>query len=108
MKDEEMAEEYFDKECLHSYADNEEQLKEDVIPAFLAGLKAGRPVWHDLRKNPSDLPKRMRKSILSRTVLNQIGTPCHYNYELECWQNWSYIEIDTPVAWCEIPTFDKE
>ena len=24
---------------------------------FLAGLKAGRPQWHDLRKDPNDLPK---------------------------------------------------
>ena len=25
--------------------------------AFLAGLKAGRPQWHDLEKEPTDLPK---------------------------------------------------
>ena len=73
---------------------------------FLAGLKAGRPQWHDLRENPNDLPERI--STLSKTVINQIGTPCHYNYELQCWQNWSYIKIETPIAWCEIPTFDKE
>ena len=38
----ELANKYFDEECLHSYADNEEQLKEDVVSAFLKGLKIGR------------------------------------------------------------------
>ena len=50
MKDEELAKEYFESVCLHSYADTEEELKEDVVAAFLAGLKASRPQWHDLRK----------------------------------------------------------
>lgn len=107
MIDIEMAEEWIKELSLGTSMDTM-QIEYYCRRAFLAGLKAGRPVWHDLRKNPNELPKRMRKSILSRTVLNQIGTPCHYNYELECWQNWSYIEIDTPIAWGEIPTFDKE
>lgn len=70
---------------------------------FLAGLKAGRPQWHT---DPNDLPERM--ATRSKTVINQIGTPCHYNYDLGHWENWSYIPIETPIAWCEIPTFDKE
>lgn len=28
----------------------------DIEQAYLAGLKEGRPKWHDLRKNPNDLP----------------------------------------------------
>ena len=107
MTDEEMAEEY--KETVHRWRDSKGELvqEEDVKQAFLDGLKAGRPKWHNLRKNPDDLPKRL--NFMSETVVNQIGTPCHYNYEQECWQNWSFIEIETPVAWCEIPTFtDKE
>ena len=35
------AEEYFETECLHSYADTEEQLKEDVVPAFQKGATFG-------------------------------------------------------------------
>ena len=35
------AEEYFEKECLHSYADTEEELKEDVMAAFKAGAEFG-------------------------------------------------------------------
>lgn len=113
MKDEELfkawkSEQYKDQsteerfefvEHLHTFPKYFEQ-------AFLEGLKAGRPQWHDLRKDPNDLPERI--SLLSKTVINQIGTPCQYNYALECWQNWSNTEIETPIAWCEIPTFDKE
>ena len=55
MTDEEMAEEYAEehKEVdWEGYDINKEELKQ----AFLAGLKAGRPQWHDLRKDPNDLP----------------------------------------------------
>ena len=33
-------------DAMHGYKDG-----------FLAGLKAGRPQWHDLEKDPTDLPK---------------------------------------------------
>ena len=29
----------------------------EICLAFLAGLKADRQQWHDLRKDPNDLPK---------------------------------------------------
>ena len=35
------ADEYFETVCLHSYADTEEQLKEDVVPAFQKGAEFG-------------------------------------------------------------------
>jgi len=35
------AEEYFETECLHRHADTEEQLKEDVVPAFQKGAEFG-------------------------------------------------------------------
>lgn len=63
MKDEEMAEEYkadygIDLCCLCRECDvgdiNPCQHKKDAMygykDGFLAGLKAGRPQWHDLRK----------------------------------------------------------
>ena len=58
MKDEEMAEEYAngyatpDLEC--SFRAHMFEASKD---GFLAGLKAGIPQWHDLRKDPNDLPK---------------------------------------------------
>ena len=105
MKDEEMAEEYtakngFGSDCnnLTSYDANKE-----IEQAFLAGLKAGRPVWHDLRKAPTDLPK-FRRNIL---------VTCEYRSKLKKKREtfeWDY-NSEMPlyaIAWCEIPTFDKE
>ena len=105
MKDEEMAEEYRNKNCERWETDGlsvDEIAKEN----YLAGLKAGKPQWHKIADG--DFPKKLELGTCSKTVVNQIGTPCHYNYSLQCWQNWSYIEIETPIAWCEIPTFNKE
>ena len=104
---EEMAEEYFNSECLHSYADTEEELKEDVVAAFLAGLKAGRPQWHKVADG--DLPKEEDLVLFKTDVDYYIGK---IDYSKKCW--WTGVCRDESIcnsfviAWCEIPTFDKE
>ena len=106
MTDEEMAEEYtakngFGSDCnnLTSYDANKE-----IEQAFLAGLKAGRPQWHDLRKDPNDLPKDTVSVLISR------GTPrtSRARYNGKWYGYYSDDEIEDVIAWCEIPTFDKE
>ena len=116
MKDEEMAEEKYCKgckwrieQCLWAWRrtnglkePNEKNCSCKEVPAFLAGLKAGRPQWHDLRKAPTDLPDD------TYDVLDQAGYKVHYNFFQNVWVN-EKDEIDEHViAWCEIPTFDKE
>lgn len=66
--------------------------------------------WHDLRKDPNDLPKLADKRFpWSITVVNQDGEACEYNYRCSRWQNCLASEIDVPIAWCELPIFkDKE
>lgn len=93
----------------HDY-DAGEDCYEDTHEGRWVKRESGRPEWHDLRKNPTDLPERINStSPISKTVLNQIGTSCYYHYGLKCWHNWSFTKIATPIAWCEIPTFtDKE
>ena len=106
MKDEEMAEEYFNNECLHSYADTEEELKEDVVTAFLAGLKAGRPQWHDLEKDPTDLPKDNHNVWCK--ALDHYGEGW-YDKDTNTWTLiYRGYHLHCIEAWCEIPTFDKE
>lgn len=73
---------------------------------FLAGLKAARKEkWHDLRKNPKDLPDACLN------IVNQDGEKVRYDYVNEVWRTDDandYI-CDDPIAWCEVPTFtDKE
>ena len=85
----------------HNY-DSEKDLEE----AYLAGLKAARQeMWHDLRKNPNDLP------LVHSTILDENGDKVEYIGYGE-WQAYSeyyerYIKVDTPIVWCEIPTFEE-
>ena len=107
MTDAERAEEYAKEnkkiiQCsCHNY-DSEKDLKE----AYLAGLKAARQeMWHDLRKNPNDLP------LVHSTILDENGDKVEYIGHGE-WQAYSeyyerYIKVDPPIAWCEIPTFEE-
>ena len=114
MKDEEMAKEYANSQvgCSDGYYE-----WEDVKDGFLAGLKAGRPQWHDLRKDPNDLPpKRVPRTdcvvkVLnpqcSVTVLDTLGNRVWFNYRNNRWRKEPFEEIEV-IAWCEPPTFDKE
>ena len=104
MTDEEMAEEYAEE---HKEVDWEgfDINKEELKQGFLAGLKAGRPQWHDLRKDPNDLPKET-------------------NDKMRVNETWAYVKFfdntygivdkkalknySGAIAWCELPTFDKE
>lgn len=107
MTDEEMAEEYL-KEKLEERKDKfvfelPEVYITDVKQAFLAGLKAGRPQWHKVADG--DLPK--------------IGKPCFVYLandsviiarlrEDNVWTTDGHNAFENVIAWCEIPTFDKE
>lgn len=111
MKDEEMAEEYADK-MTRDWSDGEYSFSvEELRQAFLAGLKAGRPQWHDLRKDKNDLPKSTGDYVTNIGVL----TYDHYGNGVYKWHtpfceacDYSDEVSEEVIAWCEIPTFDKE
>ena len=96
-----------------------EPLGKIAIRTFLAGLEAGKDMaeadlatiaymqgaeryklkWHDLRKDPNDLPNGYR------VVLNQVGMPTNYD------PNRGFLGFGGAgiIAWCEIPIFtDKK
>ena len=118
MKDEEMAEQYaqnLEKELMKEY---EEHLEYGQTPylatiptphakqAFLAGLKAGRPQWHDLRKDKNDLPKD--KHNVWCKCLDECGEGW-YDKDTNTWTLiYKGYHVHCIEAWCEIPTFDKE
>lgn len=127
MKDEEMAEEYAKKEVPLDTTESGEKLytEYDLKQAFLAGLKAGRPQWHDLRKNPNDLPKDTTSLYLVRVYSWDFGlshlykkygmyipTVCEWSGEyFKALNDMAYSNarnIKSCISWCEIPTFDKE
>ena len=126
MKDEEMAEKY-EATKHYRYEDNDYcgDIADGIIQAFLAGLKAGRPQWHDLRENPNDLPKDTTSLYLVRVYSWDFGlshlykkhgmyipTVCEWSGEyFKALNDMAYSNarnIKSCIAWCEIPTFDKE
>ena len=118
MTDKELAKEYVDKLYAEKVS-NEDYDKdgwilyrsEDIGDAFLAGLKAGKDTnvstkWHDLRKNPNDLPKENMKQVIVKTSDGDKRMGWYSMYS-NCW--WSNDcpspdeYIDDAIEWCEMP-----
>ena len=103
---EEYAEEYYYKNYPATLNIGEEGRKKEVTDIYIAGFKAGKPKWHKVADG--DYPP-CEKGNYSINILTDKGNIAYYNYDMECWvAEPSSAEIDPPVAWCELPTFDKE
>ena len=74
-------------------------------------LKAGKPQWHDLRKDPNDLPKRDERfytnisTSISVAVITQTGGFAFYSFDDKEWY-FQGKKINV-IAWCEIPQFKE-
>lgn len=114
MKDEEMAEELVKRNvCGHcNRCQSHGYIGCDIYryskDGFLAGLKAGRPQWHDLRKDPNDLPKEDRYYLIYTVLGNYYVSKHHHNTNYWIGIQNQFVSIKQVIAWCEIPTFDKE
>lgn len=137
MTKEEMAEEYADRtrivdentkagtDCIslvQDYEGNYIDIHERIKQAYLAGLKAGRPKWHDLRKDPNDLPEERGNYILcfigadgSNGAGKRCKTIAFFDPEFMEWSEEDNLD-DIPyfrnkkvlIAWCEIPKYTEE
>jgi hypothetical protein len=105
MTDEEMAEEYAEKHSFRVPYDGSNKFYDDTDfkaskDGFLAGLKAGRPQWHDLRKDPNDLPNEG----ISVLVILENGEP--YISGVSTDNRWFctdyYTGEDKVIKWKEI------
>lgn len=111
MTDEEIAEQYANEnKIIFEYQGMSDFVWQELKEACLAGLKAGRPKWHDLRKNPNDLP--LRRCIDSNGDVVGLfrhswdKKPTWYRYDFHE-REWWQMETE-PIAWCEIPTYTEE
>ena len=98
MTDKELAEEYEEKIDYIEVNDDGKRIYDsiDIQQAYIAGLKKGRKEkWHNLRKNPKDLPNGYR------AVLNQEGKTTIYD------PSRGFLGLDgiEVIAWCEIPKY---
>ena len=103
-EDEKLAEEYTNSKGFGSDYNNitSSEANEEIEKAVLYGLTEGRKEkWHDLRKNPNDLPEDC--------AINQDGKRVLYDHINKVWRNDDADEYicDDPIAWCEIPTFEE-
>lgn len=80
---------------------------EEIYKAYFAGAKENGVIWHDLRKNPDDLPERGHKVI---AVYHDFGHTHLFAYLREDWV-WTtngHNAFDGVIAWCEIPRYEVE
>lgn len=108
-----MASEYADKqeETIPPFSEEGGYCWNQITEAFLAGLKAGRPQWHNLRENPNDLPEKMGLGSREVYVAYKDGVTdfAYYRFDKNIWERSEDDEQAVGViAWCELPTFDKE
>ncbi len=96
MKDEEMAEEWVKQEYPTLQIT---KVAQRYIKAFLAGLKAGRPQWHDLRKDKKNLPG---EDIQREKVYAIFRNNSYYIVDRAAVKNYEDL-----IAWTELPLFIK-
>ena len=83
-----------------------------IQKSYETGLHEGQPKWHDLRKDPNDLPKKE-----SNYIVCYIDTACErHSFELgfsNCYGDKHWIDEDAEgydegvIAWYEIPQFKE-
>lgn len=141
MTNEEKAEKYVDKilsDSKYPFIFNKQKVKAYIIKVYLDSLRCckeayntgfteGKPKWHDLRKNPNDLPKN-REEVLLYVKLNDkwkrnnvvlIGYRDYGDCLGEYCKDWGYVEPirsckcdfvdgEEVIAWCELPKFEED
>ena len=85
-----------------------------MADAYIAGYGEAKDInvrtkWHDLRKNPKDLPVRKcldeEGNIVSLFHNSWDGGDIWYVYDFHE-KEWQQMG-EAPVAWCEIPRFEE-
>ena len=100
-EDEKLAEEWLDERYLKNMG-----VRRPCKEAFLAGLKAARQEkWHDLRKNPKDLPAENQEVLVYFTLPDKSKN----DITLAEFENndFNYVDLQDVIAWYEIPTFKE-
>lgn len=97
------------KEYCEEYFDEFRMTVGDMENAYIAGTTENGIIWHDLRKNPDDLPKRL-KTVWVKTEYDDYCEG-YWWPERNRWQDSDMGDgesIGAVVAWCEIPKFKGE
>ena len=91
------AEEYARKNLSKDCCDLKLEVYKKTIQVYIAGATENCVQWHDLRKDPNDLPTDYR------SVWTNKGGACHDNFG---WYD-DFGWVNGVIAWCE-PQFEEE
>ncbi|MCQ2086631.1 MAG: hypothetical protein MJZ37_00945 [Bacilli bacterium] len=111
-------------DCMENAIEDKCEAFRESYADFLAGIEAGKPKWHDLRKDPNDLPKEgIEVLVLYSNTYDDNGLVLNkyaLRYELAKYINdeedlteWYWIDARTDdmvhevIAWCEHPKFEE-
>ena len=97
---EEKAEEYARKTLSKDCCDLKLEVYKRTINSYLACAKENGVVWHDLRKDPNDLPKEKHNVIVALTN-GYSEQDSYYKYR------WGCNTKRDVIAWCEMPQFKE-
>lgn len=103
MTDEEMAVEYAEEKVSNLDECRTKDLMRSVCKdGFLAGLKVGKPQWHDINDTePSKEQLGKQLLIRMKSVIGDID----YDYLVYKYSGESITDVPDVIAWCEIPEF---
>jgi len=77
-----------------------------IAKAYRNGAERHGNVWHNLRKNPDDLPKKYGKYWVCR---EQSYSPDTVTEEMQYGRaGWCADCQNDVIAWCETPKFDEQ
>jgi hypothetical protein len=84
--------------------------KKGMMDGYRKAEKEIGVVWHDLRKNPNDLPPRKGLETYSSRVITDKGYGM-YNFRKCRWYvddpDCGFMAHTEVVAWCDIPRFKE-
>ena len=108
---------HYDAEVNDDVYDNIDRIDEilELNKIVIKALeKADKYRWHDLRKNPDDLPEGFEGGDESEYVLAMIGTPewnsweqAYYHHDKKMWSTCSLYEQNV-FAWRYVEPFKEE
>ena len=111
MTNKEAIEQFKERLAITDYRQQIPEYYEAIEMAVDSLEKADKHRWHDLRKNPDDLPEAIGGGDESEYVLVMIGTPewnhCEFVYYNHIAKMWSIYEQNV-FAWRYIEPFKEE
>ena len=98
--------EYSIKEIPFIECITQNDLERLVQQAYIAGATENGIQWHDLRKDPNDLPEKIKLVLIRLLGCYVLGWYDGIDFYNDC-NKGEKIPKELLIAWCEIPQFKE-